>query len=241
MAPFRPTNLNKKAYPGNANVIGPTVTASVGYTTTTCCSTVNVCTACVCLGTDICLGCRYFGGCACPCCDACCSCPCTVCTRTIPSGMWSTSEQLEAAQRDAWGSSTCSAGSATCLSSTNKGITCCSGVITDCKGYYVCLSGATKWFVSPVCTEVTRAWASRNDAVTVSNSCMGSLGWFVPDCAQLKSVFLCKTYYDCLAGTFWSNSEWNANAAPHINDGGGGWVNSHNKGGGYKVRAFRTV
>jgi hypothetical protein len=48
MPPFRPANLNKRAYPGNASVIGPTCTATLGITTTQCCTftTTASCGAC---------------------------------------------------------------------------------------------------------------------------------------------------------------------------------------------------
>ena len=47
MAPFRPSNLNKRAYPGNAGVIGPTTEPTSTTSTATVCSvTTDVCDTC---------------------------------------------------------------------------------------------------------------------------------------------------------------------------------------------------
>jgi hypothetical protein len=63
--------------------------------------------------------------------------------------------------------------------------------------------------VAPSCTQVSRTWHCRNDAVTVANSCMGSCGWFVPTCGQLQNPgFTCRTYWDSYSSTnYWSNTE----------------------------------
>lgn len=197
MAPFRPANLNKRAYPGNANVIGPTVQATLGISTTTCFSSTQSCAACV--NVTFALGCRFGGGCACPCCAVCCSCPITTCTQSVPSGMWGVSEQYEAIKRGAWPSGiTTTTGAAICLCSTDVGYTCLGPGFTDYKGFFICCGPSTnKWFVSPSCTEVCRSWGSRDDATTTANSCMGACGWFVPCCGQLKNPgYACRTYWD---------------------------------------------
>jgi len=240
MAPFRPRNLNKRYYPGNASVIGPTCTPTLGITTTTCCSSTNVCGACV--GPDTVLGCRCTF-CYCPCCNVCCSCPCTVCTQTVPSGMWSSFEQYEASTRSAWGTGiTSSAGAATCLCCTNVGFACTTN-IADCKGFFICCGPATnKWFVAPSCTEVSRCWYTRGDAVTVANSCMGSCGWIVPTIGQLQNPgYSCRTYWDSYAAAnYWSDTEIQATAAwtgDLTNDNN----NGNNKNSVCRVRAFRCT
>lgn len=242
MAPFRPRNLNKRAYPGNASVIGPTCTATVGFTTTTCCNSTNVCGAC---SEQNILGCRCTF-CACPCCNICCSCPCTVCDQTVPSGRWKSSEQYEASTRNAWGTGiTSSAGAATCLCCTNVGFAC-TGItgITDCKGFFICCGPSTnKWFVAPSCTEVSRNFNSRADAVTVANSCMGSCGWFVPKFSQLQNpAYACRTYWDSYSlGCYWSdtdNNVFNAGLLPFdVPDN----FRYANKGDVIFVRAFRCT
>lgn len=253
MPPFRPANLNKRAYPGNASVIGPTRTATLGITTTTCCSSTDTCGAC----TDtICLGCRCTF-CACPFCKICCSCLCTVSVRTVPSGRWKASEQYEARTRDAWENSTnCVTGSPTCLCCTNVGFACTSN-ISDCKGFFICCGPSTnKWFVAPACTQVSRDWYSRNDGVVSANNCMGSCGWFLPNCAQAQSFGSCSDYWDsyasCLANgaqIFWTITDGGGNTACYYGMPGGGIGSNNPYKGGHdrnksepmNVRAFRCV
>lgn len=132
MPTFRPANLNKRAYPGNASVVGPTLTATVGFTTTTCCTCVSqICGACT---ETLSLGCRCGTICH-PFCHCCCCCSCTVCARTTPSGRWKASEQYEARIRDAWGDSTCSNTAATGFCSACCGTCTTSG--TDYKGFFI--------------------------------------------------------------------------------------------------------
>jgi len=249
MAPFRPTNLNKRAYPGNASVIGPTVATSLGITTTTCCSSTNTCGACT--GPIINLGCRCTF-CAYPCCNICCSCNCAVCTPIIPSGMWNTSEAYEAKSRNAWGDSTCSASAATCLCCTNIGYTCTTNQ-SDCKGFFICCGPSTnKWFVAPSCTEVSRTFTSRSDSVTVANSCMGSCDWFVPTIGQAYNPgYTCRSYWDsynCVE--YWSNTTYPPGSHGYFIDmNTGGQYSWHRRGGaepgrtGYShcVRSFRCT
>ena len=186
MAPFRPTNINKRSYPGNANVVGPTVAASLGITTTTCCSSTGVCGACACFPLN--LGCCK-SYCACPCCNVCCCCNCTTCTQTVPGGMWNASEQYTANVAGAWGSSsTSSSDTPVCLCCTGVGCTCVSN-LSDCEGYYICAPnyffkdlGVVKACNSEACVS---AWES----ASVTN------GWFFPTCTQfMNTVVPCRTY-----------------------------------------------
>ena len=199
MAPFRPTNINKRAYPGNASVIGPGIAATVGISTSVSTSTFGpVCGTCVCLQGAICLGCRYFGGCACPCCCEVCTCNVTCFDRTVPSGIWKSSEVYTARLENTWGGDTSSTDAPVCVNKTCVGITDCSGSITDCKGYFICCGPTTeKWFVAPESTEVTRDFYGRVDAVTCADTQMGACGWFVPCIGQLQNPgFTCRTYWD---------------------------------------------
>ena len=184
MAPFRPTNINKRAYPGNANVIGPTTTATLGISTTTCCASTTSCGACACQ--NLCLGC-ICSFCACPCCNVVCGCSCTTCTKCVPSGMWSSSEQYNASIEGAWGTGVSSSnGSPTCLSCNSVGYTCVANIV-DCKGYFTCCSGTWKG------TSSTSGWTS----VSHANSTLGSCGWFIADKTLGNNVLnLCRTYWN---------------------------------------------
>jgi len=84
--------------------------------------------------------------------------------------------------------------------------------IVDFKGFFICCGpSTTKWFVAPSCTEVSRNWYTRGDAVTVANSCMGSCGWFVPECGQLQNPgYSCRNFWDSyVSASYWSNTDFN--------------------------------
>jgi hypothetical protein len=122
--------------------------------------------------------------------------------------MYKTSEQYCSRTLDRWGPSSCSCGAATCLCCTNVGFACTT-VISDCKGFFICCGpSTTKWFVAPSCTGVVRTWHSRDDAVTLANSLMGSCGWFVPSVSQLQNPgYACRTYWDSYQETvYWSST-----------------------------------
>ena len=242
MAPFRPSNLNKRLYPGNGSVVGPTRDITLGITTTTCCACCsNVCGPSIEVFT---LGCRTTTT-TCVFCHCCRCCECTVCDRTVPSGMWKASEQYEAKERDAWGPDTSSNGPETlyevCVGD-------CTGGGNDCKGFYVCQGpSTTRWFVAPSCNEICRNWNNRAQAVTVTNSNMGSCGWFVPECNELKCAgFSCRTYWDSYASShfYWSNTEYNACGAFAVSvETGSVFSIPHHHFGNYKgtYRCIRTM
>lgn len=126
---------------------------------------------------------------------------------------------------------------------------CVTGPSNDCGGFYICCGpSTTKWFVAPSCTEVTRSWYSRADAVTVANSCVGSCGWFVPDCSQMKNPgYSCRTYWDSIntVNRYWSNTDFNVYTTFNFNMSNGNaylaYGNGPAKGDGAKVRAFRCT
>jgi len=109
--------------------------------------------------------------------------------------------------------SRCSGGCCTgrfTLSESYCGVKClCNNALVDCKGFFICCGpSTTKWFAAPSSTEVSRNWFNRGDAVTVANSCMGSCGWFVPECNQLQNPgYTCSVHWDDTGGWYWSNSE----------------------------------
>lgn len=231
MAPFRPIHLNKRSYPGNGSVIGPTTIPTVGVTTTQC----SVCNCTLCGSASL----TYTLGCRClptsyACCHCCCCCACTVCDRTVPSGMWKSSEQWEARTRDAWGDDTCITGPEIGFCANSGTIT---GGTTDCKGFLIC---GTNWFVAPSCTQLGTSWWCRDDAVTLANTCMGSCGWFVPNCSQLQNPgYSCRGYWDTYAGTwYWSSTDSGVGGRTVCFNNGalGNGVKHRN----YCVRAFRS-
>jgi len=241
MPPFRPANLNKRAYPGNASIIGPTCTATIGFTTTQCCTFVSsLCGACVEAFT---LGCRCATT-SCPCCPCCCCCSCTICTRTVPSGRYKASEQYEARTRDAWGDTNCSTGNQIGFCGSSGTI---AGSPTDCKGFYICCGPSTsKWFVAPSCTQITSNFNDTGNGVTCANSLMGSCGWFVPNINQIQDPgYSCRTYWDSYtAGNYWSSTPGGGpNACGFDMSGGTIWGSAHrgNVPCAANVRVFRCT
>jgi len=190
MAPFRPTNLNKRAYPGNAGVVGPDTRATVGYTTTTCC-TCN-CTLCGAANISWTLGCRNQPA-SYPCCACCCCCVCTVCTRAIPSGRYKSSEQYEArTRRDAWSASSCSNAAAIGFCGTPGTLTGCT---VDCKGFYVVQYGS-RILLAPSCTQQAVAPCVCCGPVTLANQCMGTCGWYIGDESTVNAAHGNRGYWD---------------------------------------------
>ena len=240
MAPCKPTNLNKRAYPGNGSVIGPTTQPTCCPTSTTCNSFVS--TLCGSLTINWTLGCRNQPT-FCPCCQCCCCCTCTVCDRTIPSGMWKSSEQWDAKKRDAWGPDTCSNTAPTGYTTNNGTI---SGSSIDCYGFLICNAGPTsKWFVAPSNTELSTTWYSRCDAASTPYSCYpdpsDGTGWFIPSCSQfLNPGVTCLSYWDSYAATRnWSDTEVDGSNAWVVFLPGGTTVSCSKSCTSY-ARAFRV-
>ena len=111
-------------------------------------------------------------------------------------------------------------------------------------GHVICKASTTAWIVAPRCAEVGRTWYCREDAVTVTNSCVSpyNTGWFVPTCAQLQNPgYTCRTFWDSFSSTFyWSSTEYNATLAWSVlfNNGTTSYYAKTNV---YCVRAFRCV
>jgi hypothetical protein len=89
---------------------------------------------------------------------------------------------------------------------------------------------------------VVRNWHSRDDAVTLANSLMGSCGWFVPSCGQLQNPgYACRTYWDSYSSAgYWSSSEYNTSNAWGVDFNLGSPYNG-NKTNPYCGRAFRCT
>ncbi len=75
-------------------------------------------------------------------------------------------------------------------------------------GFLIARGGSNLWIVSPKCAEVSRSWTSRNDAITLANTCTSFNGWFVPERSQLQNPgYLCRTYWDSFSSSsYWSNT-----------------------------------
>jgi hypothetical protein len=204
MAPFRPANLNKRAYPGNASVIGLTCTATLGITTTTCCACISTLCGSQCLTYT--LGCRSLPS-SCSCCPCCCCCLCTVCDRTVPSGRWKASEQYEAKTRDAWGDDTCSAGSAVGFCGSSGTIT---GGNVDNGGFFVCTNGVCRWFISAAITEKTCSY-DNGYTPTVECACTngGDCSWYIGNVTEMRCAgFTCRTYWDSYTSSlYWTSTQ----------------------------------
>ena len=128
----------------------------------------------------------------------------------------------------------------------------CKTPFTDFKGLFICCGpGTVKWVVAPSCTQVSRSWYARSDAVTLANSCMGSCGWFVPSCGQIVDPGrCCRTYWDSFTPSpYWTDTERTGGFAWHYNiNNGVAHTNDHHSGNNPEnktfckpVRAFRCL
>lgn len=240
----RPSNLNIRDVPGNGSIVGPSTSPTCVESTTVCETCFNTCGSSTLSFDSTVLGCQCTF-CKCPCCDIVCGCDCTVCNRTIPSGMWKPSEQYEAKGRDAWGDNTSSSGSQSCLCNINSGFTC-GAINAPVGGYIMCVASSVAWVVAPSSTEVTRNWHSRNDATTTAQAAAACGDWFIPVYQQLQNPgYTCRTYWDNVAGRYWSNTDRNNGYAWNVDLANGSALTSHygqgQKNSGKCVRAFRCV
>ena len=110
-------------------------------------------------------------------------------------------------------------------------------------GRVICKNGGIAWIVAPSCSEVSRTWHLRNDAVTTALACTaGATGWFVPTISQLQNPgYTCRTFWDSFSSTFyWSSTETTATDACLVFfNNGNSFISS--KTSVYCVRAFRCV
>ena len=110
-------------------------------------------------------------------------------------------------------------------------------------GFLLCKTAGTAWIVAPSCTQVSRIWVDRGDAITCANALTGHSGtWFIPTSAQLQNPgYTCRQYWDTFNTTrYWSSTDSNATFACFVcfTNGNTG-VNS--KTLVYCVRAFRCI
>jgi hypothetical protein len=110
-------------------------------------------------------------------------------------------------------------------------------------GRVICKNGGIAWIVAPSCSEVSRTWHLRNDAVTTALACTaGATGWFVPTLSQLQNPgYTCRTFWDSFSSArYWSSTENSATTACRVFFTTGNSSPSL-KTSTYCVRAFRCV
>ena len=186
MGIFKPSRVNKREYPGNANVIGPTTVPSFSESTRYCCSSTNVTGSCI--GPEPILGCcgTY---CYCPCCDVCCRCLETTCTIiSVPSGMYGMREQYCARESGMGIWFNCIMWAEECVSCSNVGTKNVSlwGTVMD---FMLGVMEQKKYSLQTIVlsfhsicrgTSSTSGWT----AVSNINSSLGSHGWCIFNVSQ---------------------------------------------------------
>lgn len=204
--PFRPNNLNKRLYPGNASVVGPTIQATLGITTTQCRTCTACCSACQFYPLTLGQRCSY---CGCPCCQCVDACNCTVCTKNVPSGSWKISEQYSASVEGAWGvGSTSSNTPSSFLCFTANSISNIANITDYFGNLYSGSVGSSGRVASPCRLCVT--WFNRANATT-GGGVLGGSGWYIPNNTEHNTMRACRTYLGFPPGFHWSDQEFDAN------------------------------
>lgn len=209
MPPFRPSNLNIRKYPGNANVIGPLTQATLGVSTTTCQTCTPICASCQFYPLTLGARCSY---CACPCCQCVVGCECTVCTKKVPGGMWRIDQQYQASLQNAWGSGSTSSNTlANFCCFIGNSITCIANITDYYGNLYSGSVGGSGMIASPYRADPVCGWDNRG---VIPGCNPGGSGWFVPSCGDLNLLACCKGYATFPKnGFFWSDTEYDANKA----------------------------
>jgi len=128
-----------------------------------------------------------------------------------------------------------------CCIHYNAGLRCCAlGSLVE-GGYLFNKGGRQAWIVACSSRQVTRTWASRDDAVTVAQASNACGDWFVPSKTDLQLGYDCKSFWDSFSSAnYWSSTEATATNA---------WRGAFNCGNifncpktcTYCVRAIRRV
>ena len=114
-------------------------------------------------------------------------------------------------------------------------------------GFIICAAGSVQWIVAPYCAEVSRNWYALANSPTMSQTCTGCTGWFVPPLAKLQNPgYLCRNFWGpspCYSlSCYWSGTYGNGhNFVPNRMNfitGGSGYANHSHVA---CVRAFRCV
>ena len=128
-----------------------------------------------------------------------------------------------------------------CCIHYNAGLRCCAlGSLVE-GGYLFAKRGGIGWIVACSSRQVSRAWASRADAVTVAQASDACGDWFVPSRTDLQLGSDCKSFWDSFSSSsYWSSTEYNATLTWGVrfdtND-----VIGRSKTSTYCARAFRRV
>jgi len=93
----------------------------------------------------------------------------------------------------------------------NAGLRCCAlGSLVE-GGYLFAKDGGFAWIVACASRQVSRAWASRNDAVTVAQASNACGDWLVPSRIELLYGNDCRSFWDSFSSAFyWSSTESSA-------------------------------
>jgi hypothetical protein len=245
MAPFRPTNINKRSYPGNGSVVGVT---TAPYCTLDSSCTVYEChpfcdpVQCYPMTLGCCKSC-----CAQLCCNCYCSCTSTDYSAFVPAGMYKLTEQKTAVENNSWVDTTV-CGPASFIDVRDNGVTNVTNEL-DCCGWYFCCSGTQKYFAtggypkSGYSYGASYTWNDQGDEVTRSVTCFGFSGqWHNPDQAEGLGSWDCRTYWTGqMLGMWTCELDTSGTAGCNIN-WCTGTTGAYNKGATYRrSRAFRCA
>lgn len=128
-----------------------------------------------------------------------------------------------------------------CCIHYNAGLRCCAlGSLVE-GGYLFAKQGGLAWIVACSSRQVSRAWASRADAVTVAQASNACGNWFIPSRIDLLMGHDCKGYWDSYNNAaYWSSTEYYSSNA-HVVAFYGGHLYNASRSTTFCVRAFRTV
>ena len=123
----------------------------------------------------------------------------------------------------------------------NAGLRCCAlGSLVE-GGYLFNKGGRQAWIVACSSRQVSRAWASREDAVTTAQAGNACGDWFVPSRTDLKLGHDCKSFWDSFSSAiYWSSAENSATLAWSVSFSTG-YIGNYSKTHTRCVRAFRRV
>ena len=130
-----------------------------------------------------------------------------------------------------------------CCIHYNAGLRCCAlGSLVE-GGYLFAKRGGIGWIVACYSRQVSRAWASRADAVTVAEASNACGDWFIPSRTDLLLGNDCKSFWDSFSSNcYWSSTEQSGYQACNVSFSNGSTANVESgKAGTYCVRAFRRV
>ena len=130
-----------------------------------------------------------------------------------------------------------------CCIHYNAGLRCCAlGSLVE-GGYLFAKIGRQAWIVACSSREVSRVWASRDDAVTVAQASNACGDWFIPSRTDLQLGHDCKSFWDSFSSTgYWSSTETNTtNTCAWDVFFSSGLINTRIKSCTNCVRAFRRV